>query len=153
MTAALLLVLYALFYFLPFYASSTTRPSPVLSRDAPSVIRARVRSVVISCSFCVATTSFVLVTSAGASASDVLHLLGLWPLGLTEALRALLLTATLFLGPLFSYLVVDSGWKEWLRLEPLQAAWQDWTTWRNTVAVCLKNRPLFSCSEFAEPSN
>lgn len=63
------------------------------------------------------------------------HLMGYWPLGLLEATRALALTALLFAGPLFEALLVDGGWRLWLRLEPLADIWSDWPTWRNLVAV------------------
>lgn len=142
----LLLALYALTYFLPFYLSRATRPSPTLPRNAPSVIRARIRFVIVSCSVCTAVTYVVLVREAKTTPADALHLLGYWPLGLLDAFRSLLLTALLFLGPLFSYMIVNSGWREWVRLEPLKEVWNDWTTWRNLVAVRLLP-PLFPFSQ------
>ncbi|OAA57866.1 CaaX prenyl proteinase Rce1 [Niveomyces insectorum RCEF 264] len=48
-TAVALLVLYTVVYVAPFYLSPLTRPSATLSRDAPSVIRARIASVTLSC--------------------------------------------------------------------------------------------------------
>ncbi|KAH8879388.1 Abi-domain-containing protein [Thozetella sp. PMI_491] len=133
-TAAVLLVLYALIYFLPFYTSQLTRPSPTLSRDAPSVIRARITSVLVSCFFACLATYLILVNEAKAGVDDALHFMGIWPVAVVDSLRALLLTALLFLGPLFSYLVVDRGYREWLRLDPLKEVWAEWTTWRNIVA-------------------
>ncbi|KAK3368046.1 hypothetical protein B0H63DRAFT_528433 [Podospora didyma] len=138
-----LLVVYTLVYFLPFYASRTTRPSPTLSRDVPSVIRARIRSVVTSCLVCYAATYAVLVGPAGASTAEVLHLIGLWPPALAESVRAVALTALLFAGPLFSYLVVDDGWRDWLCLDPLRDVWDDWLTWRNIVAGPVTEEVLF----------
>lgn len=61
--------------------------------------------------------------------------MGYWPLGLVEALRALLLTALLFLGPLFESLVVEGYWREWMTGEPVKELLSDWITWRNLVAV------------------
>jgi prenyl protein peptidase len=139
-TATLLIALYALSYFVPFYLSPTTRPSPTLSRDAPSVIRARVRSVTLSSLLCTAFT-YVVLSRAGAGTSEAitpweaLHLLGLWPAALWDACRVLSLTALLFLGPLFSYFVVERGWAEWMRLAPVKEVWEEWTTWRNIIAV------------------
>ncbi|KAK3380044.1 hypothetical protein B0T24DRAFT_180056 [Lasiosphaeria ovina] len=141
--ASVLVVVYALVYFLPFYASPTTRPSPTLSRDAPSVIRARIRSVSISCLLCCAATLAVLTRGADASPADALHLMGLWPPALADTARAVLLTALLFAGPLFAYFVVDVGWREWLRLEPVLALWEDWMTWRNIVAGPVTEEVLF----------
>ncbi|KAK0623451.1 hypothetical protein B0T14DRAFT_564807 [Immersiella caudata] len=142
-TASILLVLYALLYFLPFYASSTTRPSPTLSRDAPSVIRARIRSVTISCFFCLAATAIILTNTAGVSPSTILHLTGIWPLALLDTLRVLSLTALLFLGPLFHYFIVDSGWQDWLRLTPFHELHAEWTTWRNIVIGPVTEEFLF----------
>lgn len=134
--AVLLLGLYALIYVLPFYASRATRPSPDLSRDAPSVIKARIRSVVMSCMICCLCTYVILVKEAHATNPEAAHLMGLWPLALVDSLMALLLTAALFAGPLFNYLIVEGGVREWLKLEPLKELWREWTVWRNIVAVC-----------------
>jgi len=144
-TASVLLVLYALLYFLPFYASANTRPSPTLSRDAPSVIRARIRSVLTSCFLCLAFTAAILTKSsaAAASPSDVLHITGLWPPALAASARTTLLTALLFLGPLFRSLVVDAGWRDWARLAPLRDLWAEWTLWRNIVAGPVTEELLF----------
>lgn len=141
--AVLLIAAYALLYFIPFYLSPRTRPSPTLSRDAPSVIAARIRSVLLSCTLCCATTAFVLSHWANASGAEVLHLMGLYPLAIASSLRALGLTMLLFLGPLFSYLIVDSGWRDWLHLEPLKEAWVEHTTWRNIVAGPVTEEILF----------
>lgn len=123
----------------PFYLSSYTRPSARLSRDAPSVIRARITSVTLSCAVCSAATFYALTAARfGAAPSQAAaHLMGYWPAGLRETAAALLLTAGLFLGPLFEVLVVDAGWRAWLSLAPLKAVVTEWTEWRNIVAVRL----------------
>lgn len=72
------------------------------------------------------------------------HLMGYWPLGLVDTARALALTALLFAGPLYESLLVDGGWRQWSRLEPLAGVWTDWPTWRMLVAVRLS----FSLSLF-----
>ncbi|OIW33329.1 hypothetical protein CONLIGDRAFT_711245 [Coniochaeta ligniaria NRRL 30616] len=143
-TAILLLAAYAILYFLPFYLSATTRPSPNLSRDAPSVIRSRIRSVLLSCTICTLTTCLIL-THFRASSSDILHLTGLYPLALTSSLRALAVTALLFLGPLFNTLVAERSYTLWLSLppQPLAEIWSDWTTWRNLVAGPVTEEILF----------
>ncbi|KAK4242592.1 hypothetical protein C8A03DRAFT_29186 [Achaetomium macrosporum] len=147
-TAILLIVLYALSYFVPFYLSPTTRPSPTLSRDAPSVIRARIRSVTLSSLLCTAAT-YVVLSCAGAGASEpitpreALHLLGLWPAALWDSCRVLFLTALLFLGPLFSYFIVERGWADWMKLAPIKEVWEEWTTWRNIIAGPVTEEILF----------
>ena len=125
---------------LPFYISSTTRPSPTLSRDAPSVIRGRIQSVTVSCIVCSVTT-FVIIAAvdehgnAVTSPLKALHKLGYFPIGFLDTSRAVALTAILFLGPLFEAGIVESGWKDWIRLRGLDAVISSWMGWRNMVAV------------------
>ncbi|ROW12500.1 hypothetical protein VMCG_00039 [Cytospora schulzeri] len=142
-TAILLLVLYTLLYVIPFYLSPKTRPSATLSRDAPSVIRARITSVTITCVVTSLTTFYVLASRGNYGNADVFHAMGYWPLGVPEALRALLLTALLFLGPLFESLVVESGWRDWLTLEPVKEVMNEITTWRNIVATIFLSPLVF----------
>lgn len=121
---------------IPFYLSPKTRPSPTLSRDAPHVIRARITSVTLTCVAASLTTLAVLTRVGGHGFGGALHALGYWPVGLAEALRALLLTALLFLGPLFESLVVEEGWRDWTTFEPVKEVLREITAWRNIVAVC-----------------
>lgn len=121
----------------PFYLSPRTRPSARLSRDAPSVIRARITAVSLTCAVASLATLAVLVTKGGYENREAFHSMGYWPIGVMESLRALLLTATLFLGPLFETLVVEGYWRECLAGEPLKEVFGDWNTWRNIVAVSL----------------
>lgn len=131
----------------PFYLSATTRPSQTLSRDAPSVIRARIASVSLTCAVCSTITLLILTTGAGATYGEVVLSMGWWPVGLGETAKSLLLTATLFSGPLYETLIVHGGWRDWLRLQPVYELFSEWTTWRNIVAVssfclCLYPSPL-----------
>ncbi|KAI1375752.1 hypothetical protein F4677DRAFT_445916 [Hypoxylon crocopeplum] len=142
-TAVFLLVIYTFIYVVPFYISPTTRPSPTLSRDAPSVIRARIASVSLACAVCSVIT-FVILTSQGrATTAEALHALGYWPLGLVETAKCLLLTAVLFAGPLYEYLVVDEGWRDWLASRPLSVLFSEWITWRNIIAGPFTEELLF----------
>lgn len=145
-TAYLLLALYALIYFIPFYLSPTTRPSPTLSRDAPSVIRARIRSVSLSCAICTLTTSLILSRYASLSPSAIFHLLGVYPLALIPAVKILFLTALLFLGPLYSYFIVEKGYKQWSTLLPLRETVTEWTDYRNYIAGPITEEILFRSS-------
>ncbi|KAI0480799.1 CaaX protease [Xylariaceae sp. FL0804] len=142
-TAVALLVVYTLAYVVPFYLSRTTRPSPTLSRDAPSVIRARVASVSLTCMACSAVTYVILTSQGRATSLEALRAMGYWPAGLAEAARALLLTAVLFAGPLYETLVVDGAWRDWLSLRPVSELFSEWTTWRNIVAGPLTEEVLF----------
>ncbi|KAH7038010.1 CaaX protease [Microdochium trichocladiopsis] len=145
--AAGLLALYTVFYVAPFYLSSRTRPSRTLSRDAPSVIKARITSVTLTCIFCSISTFFILTSPHGngqvVSTKEALHSMGWWPVGLAEAARCLLLTAILFAGPLYESLIVQSGWRDWIALRPVHELFQEWTTWRNIVAGPLTEEVLF----------
>ncbi|KAK3944713.1 hypothetical protein QBC46DRAFT_374137 [Diplogelasinospora grovesii] len=145
-TAILLLSLYALIYFLPFYLSSQTRPSPTLTRDAPSAIRARVRSVTISCIICCTSTYLILSRTAHASIYDTLHFMGVYPPALLSSTSSLLLTALLFLGPLFEYFVVEAGWRDWTSspsFGPLREVLSEWTSWRNIIAGPITEELLY----------
>lgn len=128
-------VLYTFLYVIPFYLSPKTRPSATLSRDAPSVIRARITAVSLTCAVTSLTTFAILVRTGGYGNNVALHALGYWPVGLGASVRALFLTALLFMGPLFETLVVEGGWREWLTLAPVKEVLGEWTAWRNIVAV------------------
>lgn len=132
----------------PFYLSPKTRPSPTLSRDAPHVIRARIASVTLTCALTSLTTLAVLTRVGGHGLGAAFHDMGYWPVGLGESLKALALTALLFLGPLFEYLVVEAGWRDWLALEPVERVWREITAWRNIVAVGLPPSPPLNSYSF-----
>ncbi|PSN67841.1 hypothetical protein BS50DRAFT_492445 [Corynespora cassiicola Philippines] len=114
-TAALLSVVFVLTYVVPFYLSSATRPSPQLSRDAPSSIKARVRAVTFSTLISLAVTVYVLHVHGNASPSDILSWLGCWPVSLLDTARTMLLVAILFAGPLFEHGIVEGEWEDWIR--------------------------------------
>jgi prenyl protein peptidase len=101
--------------------------------------------VTVSCLVCTITTFLILINASDnlnvnhnvyptTRSGDALHHLGYIPVGLTETARCLLLTATLFLGPLFEASVVEGRWRGWIRLHGLDVLC-GWTGWRNIVAV------------------
>ncbi|KAL2754683.1 hypothetical protein ACRALDRAFT_2043610 [Sodiomyces alcalophilus JCM 7366] len=134
-----LLVLYTLVYILPLYGSPETRPSPTLSRDDPRVIRARVKSALISAASCSICTYFILSNSH----DTPFHAMGYWPLGLREAAGSLLLTVILFAAPLYETLWLDGLWADWVTMRPLHHVWATWTGWRNIVMGPLTEELLF----------
>ncbi|KAG0648447.1 Prenyl -specific endoprotease 2 [Hyphodiscus hymeniophilus] len=145
--AVTLLVVYTLVYVLPFYVSSTTRPSPTLSRDAPSVIRGRIQAVTVSCIICSVTT-FVVLASVGedgpiAAPIKVLHKLGYFPIGIYESAKVLLLTAILFLGPLFEAGCAEGKWRDWIQVRGLNATIRGWIGYRNFIAGPITEEVLF----------
>lgn len=78
------------------------------------MIRARITSVSITCAITSLTTFLVLAKQGKLDNAHVAHVMGYWPLGVVDSAKALLLTAILFTGPLFEYLIVDGGWRDWL---------------------------------------
>ncbi|KAI5928796.1 hypothetical protein F4810DRAFT_25099 [Camillea tinctor] len=142
-TAAALLVIYTFIYVIPFYLSPKTRPSRTLSRDAPSVIRARITSVSLTCIVCSVITLVILTSDGRASYGEALHSMGYWPVGLVETGKCLLLTAILFSGPLYETLVVDGSWRDWFSLQPVSQLFSEWTLWRNIVAGPFTEEVLF----------
>ncbi|PQE30783.1 prenyl ase Rce1 protein [Rutstroemia sp. NJR-2017a WRK4] len=141
-TAVSLLVLYTLIYVIPFYLSSATRPSPQLSRDAPSVIRGRIRSVTISC-IIVCMSTFILLSSVrNGDPIKTLHTMGIFPVGLVETVKCVALTAILFVGPLFEAGFAEGQWRDWIRLRGLGAL-KGWIPYRNIVAGPVTEEVLF----------
>ncbi|RDW89441.1 hypothetical protein BP6252_01473 [Coleophoma cylindrospora] len=141
--AIALLVLYTLIYVVPFYLSASTRPSPQLSRDAPSVIRARIRSVVTSCLLCSLSTFIILSSMAEGTPIKAIHLLGYFPIGIIEAVKTVALTAILFTGPLFEAGIVEGGWRDWIHLRGLDEIISGWIGWRNIIAGPITEEVLF----------
>ncbi|CAG8208098.1 unnamed protein product [Penicillium salamii] len=142
-TVAFLSVLLTLLYVVPFYLSPTTRPSPSLSRDAPSVIRARIRAVTGSCIASSIVVLWLAVQEGGSSLGAAIRLLGWWPVGVLEIFRSLLLTAILFTGPLFERGIVEGEWRLWFRRSKLSESLGGWIGWRNYVAGPFTEEVMF----------
>ena len=119
-------ILFTLIYVLPFYLFRATRPSPVLNRDAPAVISARIRTVSLTCLISTLSTIYLIhhqstkpTNTTVGTLSSTLHLLGYYPLlhpfttVTTTLLNPLLLTFLLFLGPLFETLLLQRSYQHW----------------------------------------
>ncbi|KAL4871995.1 hypothetical protein BDV12DRAFT_162829 [Aspergillus spectabilis] len=132
-----------LIYVLPFYVSPATRPSSTLSRDAPSVIRARIRAVTLSCVLCSLAVLWLIVGKDDSSVLGALRLMGWWPLGFTDIFHSLLLTAILFIGPLFERGVAEGEWTEWFRGTRISETLGSWIGWRNYVAGPITEEVMF----------
>ncbi|KAK8179371.1 prenyl protein protease [Phyllosticta citribraziliensis] len=133
-SAALLSVLFTVIYVVPFYLSKTTRPSQTLHRDAPSVIRARIRAVTSSCIVSTLITLYVLFHHGHATLPEALHYLGWWPISVPDIFKTILLLCVLFAGPLFEYGVVDGEWRNWIKGRHVNETLSSWIGWRNFVA-------------------
>lgn len=123
---------YVFIYVIPFYLSPATRPSPTLTRDAPSSIRARVRAVTFSTALCSVLTVIVLYQH-DASAMEILSLLGIWPVSPVDTIRTMLLVVILFAGPIFEHGIVDDGWRDWIKLNGVNESLSSWIGYRNFV--------------------
>ncbi|KAF2182774.1 CaaX prenyl protein-like proteinase Rce1 [Zopfia rhizophila CBS 207.26] len=132
-TAVTLSIVFTLVYVVPFYLSSATRPSPQLSRDAPSSIRARVQAVTLSCIISFALIVYVLYQWGESSPKEIFKLLGFWPISVMDTAKTMLLVAILFAGPLFEAGIVDGGWKDWIRGNSVQEVLSSWIGYRNFV--------------------
>jgi prenyl protein peptidase len=130
-------------YVLPFYLSSTTRPSRTLSRDAPSVIRARIRAITLSCIVSTLITVYVLATYDHATPEQVLRLLGLLPINLLAIAQTILLCSVLFIGPLFESAIVERRLGLWIRGSLLRETFGSWIGWRNLVAGPVSEELVF----------
>lgn len=125
---------YVFIYVVPFYLSPATRPSPALTRDAPSSIRARTRAVTWSTFACSALTVLVLYKHH-VSLPEMFQLLGLWPVSLFDSARTLLLVAILFAGPIFEHGLVDGQLGDWVKLKGVYESLSSWIGYRNFVVV------------------
>ncbi|KAL4782284.1 Sucrase/ferredoxin-like-domain-containing protein [Aspergillus varians] len=130
-------------YVLPFYVSPATRPSATLSRDAPSVIRARIRAVMLSCVICSLAVLWLIVAKDDSSVFDALKLMGWWPLSFADVFRSLFLTAILFTGPLFERGIVEDEWREWFKRSRISETLGGWIGWRNYVAGPITEEVMF----------
>lgn len=133
-TAAFISSALVVLYVLPFYLSKATRPSPSLSRDAPSVIRARIRAVTSAC--IIGSLLVILITTkyGHIPPKETVHLLGWWPVDPLDVGRTILLCAILFVGPLFEAGYVEGKAVDWIRGTYLVETFSSWTGWRNLVA-------------------
>lgn len=144
-------ILYTLIYVLPFYLSSTTRPSPTLTRNAPAVIKARIRAVTFSCVVSSLSTLYVIYAWEKATVARSVALLGYWPISVPDLARTACLTAVLFAGPLFERGIAEGGWRGWIRGRSLRETLGSWTGWRNYVAVSSSPSPHQQCQPSTDP--
>ena len=130
-------LLVTLIYVAPLYLSPATRPSPALSRDAPSVIKARVRVVTTSCVGTTIVMLVLLIRHAHTSVAEALRLLGWWPIQIVDVLRSLVLLLLLFAGPLFERGIAQGDWRSWLQGHDLVQSLRGWLGWRNYIVVSI----------------
>ncbi|KAK5163594.1 Palmitoyl-protein thioesterase 1 [Saxophila tyrrhenica] len=142
-TALLCELLFTAFYVAPFYLSPTLRSTPLNSRDAPIVIRARMRAVGLTCIACMVVTIYVLAMEGHATPREVLRLLGVWPFDPLDILKVLALVLVLFTCSLYEELIVDSEWRDWSWSNFRQSIFDSWVGYRNLVAAPFSEEFVF----------
>ncbi|KAK5108825.1 hypothetical protein LTR62_007799 [Meristemomyces frigidus] len=142
-TALLCALAYTLLYIAPFYLSPTLRSTPLQSRNSPTVIRARIRAVAVTCLLSTAATAFILLHYGDTHLRRLLHLLGLWPVNALDILKVLTLVTILFLGPLYESLLVNSDWKSYSPAALKAALYDSYTGYRNLVIAPLTEELVF----------
>ncbi|KAK5131341.1 hypothetical protein LTR08_001007 [Meristemomyces frigidus] len=142
-TALLCALLYTAIYVAPFYISPTLRSTPLQSRDAPTVIRARVRAVGLTCIACTVITGYVLAIYGHATPQDVARLLGVWPVRPIDVLKVLGLVTVLFVGPLYESIIVDGNWRDWSFAALKEGVFDTWTGYRNLVIAPASEELVF----------
>ena len=130
-TALLCAILFTVLYVAPFYLSKTLRSSPTNSRDSPTVIKARVRAVVLTALTSAVITVYVLTVYGHATPRDVLRLFAMWPVHPFDCVKILALVAVLFTGPLYELLVVDGAWRHVGPFSLKETIWDSWIGFRN----------------------
>lgn len=142
-TALLSSLAFTALYVAPFYLSPTLRSTSPAHRDAPSVIRARIRSVTLACAASLLLTAYLLTTHAHATPRDLLRLWGLWPLSLLDTVRLPALVALLFAGPLFKSLLAEGAYRTLTPTTLKAELWTSWTGYRNLIAAPVSEELVF----------
>lgn len=141
--ALLCAFLFTAFYVAPFYLSPTLRSVSLAQRDSPSVIRARVRSVTLTCAACAVVNVYILAFHGHATLRDVLRLWGVWPMSLIDIAKLLGLVAVLFVGPLFKSLIAEGEWREITPSNIKAELIDSWVGYRNIIVAPLSEELVF----------
>lgn len=107
------------------------------------MIRARIRAVSGSCILASLVVLWVIVDQGNSSFAAALTLLGWWPISVSDVARSLLLTAILFIGPLYERGIVEGEWRSWFRRSKISESLGGWIGWRNYVAVSTTLCPIY----------
>lgn len=85
----------------------------------------------------------MILSKTNAPLDHALHLLGWWPIAPSDIFRSLLLTAILFLGPLFERGIAEGEWREWIPGGRISESLRGWMGWRNYVAGPVTEEIMF----------
>lgn len=141
--ALLCAFLFTAFYVAPFYLSPTLRSVSLASRDSPSVIRARVKSVTLACAACAVVNVYILAVHSQATPRDVLRLWGVWPISFLDIAKLLGLVSVLFIGPLFKSLIAEGEWREITPSTIKAELFDSWIGYRNIIVAPLSEELVF----------
>jgi prenyl protein peptidase len=141
--ALLCAFLFTAFYVAPFYLSPTLRSTSLASRDSPSVIRARVKSVTLACAACAVVNVYILAIHGQATPRDVLRLWGVWPISFFDIAKLLGLVSVLFIGPLFKSLIAEGEWREITPSNIKAELFDSWVGYRNIIVAPLSEELVF----------
>jgi prenyl protein peptidase len=98
--------------------------------------------VTLACLIASAATIYVLIGVGKATPSEAGHLLGYWPVAPFDVLRPILLTALLFLGPLFEIIVINRSINQHSGRSIIESL-SSWQGYRNFVAGPITEEVLF----------
>ena len=118
----------------PIIPQQDDQAFPTLSRDAPSIIRARIRAISSACAVITVLSIYIILQYEHASPLETLRLLGWWPISPVAVLQTVLLCSILFVGPLFEAAFVKGRLGAWVRGTYIRETFGSWTGWRNLVA-------------------
>lgn len=95
---------------------------------------------------CVASTVvavYILVHYGHASTTDVLRLLGIWPVRIFDILKAVGLVAVLFVGPLYEHIIIEAGWRDFTWSGFTGTFYDSWTGYRNNLISPITEELVF----------
>jgi len=117
--AILFSTLHTLLYVGVLYLRTASRPSPTISKDVPSVIKARSAAVLVAVLISIFANRYIIERARRAGQTtgipvwdEILSGWAEWNPDIRHPLAALRLTALLFLGPLVERIWI---WDEWKR--------------------------------------
>ncbi|EPS41225.1 hypothetical protein H072_4908 [Dactylellina haptotyla CBS 200.50] len=125
-------ILFTCIYVGVLYLHPLTRPSPKQSRDAPSVIRLRIRAVYTSCVITSVSTVYALAVLGGLDLWTSLKYMGIWPLNPLDVIKGLGLTMILFAGPLAEKFWLDRDPRDNIVMD-FKTSVSSWIGWRNYI--------------------
>jgi prenyl protein peptidase len=99
--------------------------------------------VLLTCLVSTAITLYVLAVVGLANLSEILSVLGLYPVNLYDVAKCVLLVSILFIGPLFEAAIAEEGWREWGLISFKETVFDSWVGWRNLVVGPVSEELVF----------